>query len=462
MLDAILSDAADGSEATPLWAVTKADFAAWCAERPEPHRRWLEMTKFEAEAGRHALLAAPDGSLAGVLLGLGDKGDLWSFGALANDLPAGDYRIDSALDETLANAAALGWTLGAYRFERYKNGGGEQARLQVPENASLERIACLAGGIHLARDLINTPAADMAPSDLAEAVQSLAREYGANCRVLVGDELLLDQYPAIHAVGRASINLPRLIDLTWGEAEAPMVTLVGKGVCFDSGGLNLKPAQAMAKMKKDMGGAATMIGLAGAIMQAGLPLRLRLLVPAVENSVSASAYRPGDVLQTRKGLTVEVGNTDAEGRIVLADALAEADHEHPDLLIDCATLTGAARVALGPELPALFTNDDELAAGLLSHGQKRNDPLWRMPLYRPYRESLDSKIADINNISDGPFAGAVTAALFLQEFVSETRAYAHIDTYAWNEKTRPGRPQGGEALTLRALFSYIEARYAAT
>ncbi len=456
---AIVASAEADPAAAPLWAVAPGDYQAWLAGRDDAARRWLEAIGYKPEAGRHALLPATDGALAGVVLGLGDTPDLWCFGALATTLPAGDYRLETSHEEALGNDALLGWSLGAYRFERYKSAEGDVARLIAPDNSDLARAEWLAHGIGLARDLINTPAADMAPADLAEVAQGLAGDHGAQCRVLVGDDLLLENYPAIHAVGRASINRPRLIDLIWGEAEQPLVTLVGKGVCFDSGGLDLKSASAMLKMKKDMGGAATVLGLASAIMAAQLPVRLRVLIPAVENAVSASAYRPGDVLQTRKGLTVEVGNTDAEGRIVLADALAEADSERPELLIDCATLTGAARVALGPDLPALFTPDDDLAASLLAAGVAETDPLWRMPLHGGYRDWLDSDIADLNNVSGGPFAGAVVAALFLREFVTETKAHAHIDTYAWNEKSRPGRPRGGEALGLRALFAYLAGRY---
>ncbi|HZD25433.1 MAG TPA: leucyl aminopeptidase family protein, partial [Alphaproteobacteria bacterium] len=284
--------------------------------------------------------------------------------------------------------------------------------------------------------------------------------HGAAHEVIVGEDLLERNYPAIHAVGRAAARAPRLIDLTWGEPDAPKLTLVGKGVCFDTGGLDLKPSAGMLKMKKDMGGAATLLGLASMVMDAGLPLRLRLLIPAVENSVSGAAYRPGDILRTRRGLSVEVGNTDAEGRIVLCDALAEADGEEPALLIDCATLTGAARVALGPDLPALFTDDEALAADLLERGTALSDPLWRLPLHAPYAEKLKSKVADLNNVSDGPFAGAVTAALYLRAFVERTAAWAHIDTYAWNDQARPGRPAGGEPLAMRALFGLIAQRFA--
>jgi leucyl aminopeptidase len=331
----------------------------------------------------------------------------------------------------------------------------------VGEDAAAVRANNIAKAIHLARDLINTPASDLGPAELAETIQAVAEGFGADCRTIVGDDLIAQNYPTIFAVGQASPRAPRMIDLSWGEAGAPRVTLVGKGVCFDTGGLDLKNSAGMLLMKKDMGGAAVMLGVAQAVMASNLPVRLRLLVGAVDNSVSGNAFRPGDVIRTRKGLTVEIGNTDAEGRLVLSDLLAEADREKPDLLIDCATLTGAARVALGPDLPAVFTPDDQLADDLLAAGAAAFDPLWRLPLYRPYREMIDSPIADINNAGAGGFAGAITAALFLQAFVEQTRAWAHVDLYAWNPKDRPGRPKGGEATALRALFAAVERRFAA-
>jgi leucyl aminopeptidase len=313
--------------------------------------------------------------------------------------------------------------------------------------------------VFLARDLVNTPAGDMGPEELAAAAVQVAEKAGACHRVIVGDALLAENYPTIHAVGRASTRAPRLVDIVWGEPGAPKVTLVGKGVCFDSGGLDLKPASGMRLMKKDMGGAAIVLGLAQAIIDAKLGVRLRVLLPCVENSVSGNAMRPMDVIRTRKGLTVEIGNTDAEGRLILCDALAEAATEKPALLIDMATLTGAARVALGPELAALFCNDDALAHGLLEAAEAEADPMWRMPLWRPYRKMLDSKTADLNNVSDGPHAGAITAALYLQEFVDPGIPWAHLDVMAWNPQSRPGRPEGAEATALRALYAHIAQRF---
>jgi leucyl aminopeptidase len=447
--------------ATVIWPVTLADYDAWLATRSSEEQSWLNATGFEAKDGSFALMPGAGGSIDAVVLGLGDGNSIWSFGDLSGALPAGSYYLDDDLAANIATDAVVAWSLGSYVFDQYKDDDRTFAVLVAPSNADIDYATATVNGANLARDLINTPAADMAPGDLAEAASELARKHGGKCQTLVGDELLMENFPAIHAVGRASINYPRLIDLTWGDSEAPKVTLVGKGVCFDTGGLDLKPSAAMLKMKKDMGGAATVLGIAEMVMATKLPVRLRVLIPAVENSVSGAAYRPGDILQTRKGLTVEVGNTDAEGRIVLCDALAEADFEIPDLLIDMATLTGAARVALGTDLPALFTDDDDLAAAFAHQGKDLDDPLWRLPLYTPYRELLNSKIADINNVSEGAFGGAITAALYLKEFVSRTKSWAHIDTYGWNDKARPGRPTGGHPLAMRSIYGLIKDRYGA-
>ncbi len=453
-----LIDAEDG-EAVEIVALAAEGLDDWLGTAPPETANWVRATRFTAKPGTHCLLPAADGRIARVLLGVKPDRDVWAYAGLPGDLPEGDYRLAVGADEATANDAALGWALGAYRFTRYVKPDKPCARLAWPEACDRGQVGDLAAAIGLARDLINTPAEDMGPGELADAAAALAEAHGARCAVIVGDDLLTENFPTIHAVGRAAARPPRLIDLTWGAADAPKVTLVGKGVCFDSGGLDLKPASGMKLMKKDMGGAAQVLGLARAIMGAALPVRLRVLVPAVENSVSGNALRPLDVIRTRKGLTVEVGNTDAEGRLVLADALAAATEEPPELLIDCATLTGAARVALGTDLPALFTPDDALAADLIRHAAAEQDPMWRMPLWAPYRESLDSKVADLNNISDGPYGGAITAALFLQEFVSETPAWAHFDMMGWNLKARPGRPVGGEAMGLRALYATIRERF---
>jgi len=358
-----------------------------------------------------------------------------------------------------ATRAALGWALDTYVFDRYREKVRPSAELVWPARADRAAVLRRAGGVGLVRDLVNTPSADMGPAELAAAARKLAREFKARCGITVGGDLLKKGYPMIHAVGRASDRAPRLIDLTWGRPRDPKVTLVGKGVCFDSGGLDLKGAQGMKQMKKDMGGAAQVLGLARMIMMAGLPVRLRVLIPAVENSVSGNAFRPLDVLKSRKGLTVEIGNTDAEGRLVLADALAEAVSEAPDLVLDFATLTGAARVALGPGLPAMFCNDDALAGELETAGRRDADPVWRMPLFEPYRRTLESKVADLNNIGDMPQGGAITAALFLEAFVASDIPWAHFDVYAWNAARRPGRPEGGEAMAIHAAFEVIENRF---
>ena len=447
MLSHLVSVAGD---AIPITPVTADDLAAVTAGLDAAAARWIGAIGFTAEAGKLALLPDAGGGLARVLVGVTRGDELWALAGLPEALPEGRYRLDPAPDAAAATRLALGWALGCYAFTRYKERKRGLADLSWPKAADRGLVERLARGIALARDLINTPAEDMGPTELAGAVEALAARAGARCRIIAGEALLRENYPTIHAVGRASARPPALADLTWGDAAAPKLTLVGKGVCFDSGGLDLKTAGGMRLMKKDMGGAATLIGLAGAIIDAGLKLRLRLLVPAVENAVSANALRPLDVIRTRKGITVEVGNTDAEGRLILCDALAEADAEKPALLIDMATLTGAARTALGPELPALFSNDEALAAELLRTAEAEQDPLWRLPLWQPYRKMLKSTVADINNVSESAFAGAITAALYLEEFVSAGTPWAHIDTYAWNDAARPGRPEGGEALALRS------------
>ncbi len=446
--------------ATPLWPLTASGLAPWLKGQGATVNAWAANARFTAAPGSYLTVPAPGGALAGVLVGIPETVNLWSFAELPRVLPPGSYCLDPPPAPTAADAAALGWALGSYDFSRYRAPAKPmQATLAWPAAANRKAVERAARATFLVRDLVNTPASDMGPAELADAAAAVAHEAGARLEVIVGEDLLARNYPLVHAVGRASVRPPRLVDIVWGRPDAPKVTLVGKGVCFDTGGLDLKPSSNMALMKKDMGGAATVLGLAQMIMDAGLEVRLRVLIPAVENSVSGNAYRPGDVLATRKGRTVELGNTDAEGRLVLADALTEADGEDPALLIDCATLTGAARVALGPELPALFTPSDDLARDLLRLGDALADPLWRMPLHAPYREYLDSKIADINNAAETPFAGSITAALFLKEFVARTRAWAHIDLYAWNAKAKPGRPVGGEAMAMRALYALVAERH---
>jgi leucyl aminopeptidase len=450
----------DDAGAVPIAVLSKAGLEAWRETAPARERDWAAATGFTGEAGKLALVPDKAGKLGRVLVGLGeDEAAMWALAGLSETLPEGSYRLERGPEGGDPTRIALGWALGTYAFTLYREKKGHPARLVWPEGADRGLAERLAGGICLARDLINTPANDLGPAELAEAAIVVAENAGAKHRVITDDALLAENYPTIHAVGRASSRAPRLVDIVWGDERAPKVTLVGKGVCFDSGGLDLKPASGMRMMKKDMAGAAIMLGLAQAVMAGKLPVRLRVLLPLVENAVSGNAMRPLDIVKTRKGITVEIGNTDAEGRLILCDALAEAATERPQMLVDAATLTGAARVALGPELGALFCNDDALAAGLIEAGAAEDDPLWRMPLWRPYRKLIDSKAADINNVSESPHAGAITAALYLQEFVEPEIPWAHLDIMAWNTRARPGRPEGAEAQTLRALYGYIAGRF---
>jgi len=420
---------------------------------------WAKANGFNGDAGRTLVVPAPDGSVAAALFGIGKahEGRALDTGALAKALPEGDWHF--ATPSGNPAIAALGVMLGGYVFTRYGKKPGKAIRLAAPAGADAACLRRAAQATYLVRDLVNTPTNDMGPDELEEGVRSLARRHKAKVSVVKGDDLLARNFPMIHAVGRASDKAPRLIDMVWGDRNAPKVTLVGKGVCFDTGGLDIKPSAGMLLMKKDMGGAANVIGLASMIMGAGLKVRLRVLIPAVENAIAGNAFRPGDILTSRKGITVEIGNTDAEGRLVLADALALADEEAPDLLIDMATLTGAARVALGPDLPPFYTDDAQLAASLAEASLAQEDPLWRMPLWRPYDAKLSSKVADMNNVTTDGFAGSVTAALFLKRFVENARSWAHFDIFAWNPYDRPHGPAGGEAQGIRALEQVIAQRY---
>ena len=438
------------STSLPVQFVGQPKWRAWLREQSAARRGWIESSGMAGNAGDLALLPGRDGKAAGAVLVLSAKPTLWDFGALATKLPAGTWRLASDTAPVSPTDAAVAIGLGTWRFERYRSKKAKAgAKIIWPQGADKARATAIIESIFMARDLITTPSSDMGPAELAEAAQALGKAHKAKVHVIVGDDLLKQNYPMVHAVGRASSRAPRLIDLTWGRESDPKVTLVGKGVCFDTGGLDLKPATGMLNMKKDMAGAATMMAVASMVMATNLPVRLRLLVPAVENSVSGDAFRPLDILPTRKGLTVEIGNTDAEGRLILCDALAEADREKPDLIVDCATLTGAARVALGPELPALFCNDDATADALLRHGLAERDPLWRLPLHAGYRRQLDSKIADLNNAPDWPFAGAIIGALFLAEFVDKATPWVHLDMMAWNAASRPGRPAAFHAIMSR-------------
>ncbi len=464
-------DAADSS-CRPLWLVRESEADRWYASLPAADRAgvaaWVRANGFRGERGRVLLVPGAAGELAGVAVGVGrlsalteiSPPQLWG---VASQVPSGRYQLAATLTPAAATQAALGWALGRYRFERYKRTPGTPPApvLVAPPGADLALVRRLVEADTLARDLINTPACDLGPAELGAAVAAVASRYGAQFRQVIGDALIAEGLPTIHAVGRAAQAVPRLLDLRFGHS-GPRITLVGKGVCFDTGGLDLKPSSAMALMKKDMGGAACALAVAQLVMDAALPVRLRLLIPAVENSVAGNAFRPGDVLRTRSGVTVEVTNTDAEGRLVLADALALADEERPDLIIDLATLTGAARVALGPELPALYASDDRLAADLATAGRQTADPVWPMPLHVGYEDELSSRVADVVNAPSSPFAGSIVAALFLRRFVAETTPWIHLDLYAWNGKDRPGRPVGGEAQTVRALYAFLRQRYGAS
>ena len=447
--------------ARPIWFVTPATFAKVSARLDKRARAFVKAAGFEPKPGRHIILPSANGA-GGVLFGLEGENDhknAFLPGLLPGVLPAGTYRFANAPHD--ARLAALAFALGAYRFTRYRKAKDKPVRLVVPDGVDGDDISRVAEAVALARDLINTPANDMGPAELEAAARALAKRHGAKVRSIVGDELKKQNFPLIHAVGRAADGkrAPRLIELRWGKAGDPKVTLVGKGVCFDTGGLDLKPESAMLLMKKDMGGAATVLALAHMIMDVGLKLSLRVLIPAVENSVAGDAFRPLDVYPSRKGLNVEIGNTDAEGRLVLADALTLADEETPELLIDIGTLTGAARVALGPELPPFYTDDEALAAEVARYAAAENDPLWRLPLWPRYDQMLDSKTADLNNVASGGMAGSIICALFLKRFVSAAKSWLHFDIYAWTPVAKPGRPEGGECQAARALYALLRARY---
>ncbi len=448
---------APGGTAQPIWFVTPETFQKTCAALEAPARAFVAAAGFEPKAGRHLILPLQDQT--GVLFaleGAGEPKDPFLPGRLAEILPAGSYRFANAPHDP--RLAALGFALGAYRFGRYRKADDKQVRLELPDGVDGAELGRTLEAVTLARDLINTPANDMGPAELEEAARALAKRHGASARAVVGDELLTENFPLIHAVGRAAARAPRLIELRWGNSGDPKITLVGKGVCFDSGGLDIKPESGMRIMKKDMGGAASVLALAHMVMDRKLKVALRVLIPAVENSISGAAFRPLDVYRSRKGLTVEIGNTDAEGRLILADALSLAGEEMPELLIDMGTLTGAARAALGPELPPFYTDDDALAAEVARHAERENDPVWRLPLWQRYESMLDSKIADLNNVANNGFAGSIICALFLKRFVS-AKSWLHFDIYAWNPSSRPGRPEGGECQAARALYALLAARY---
>ncbi len=444
-------------DTTPIQIVAP-DYERWLKRQSRQAKTWLGRVGFSGKPGASAVVPNEDGTMAHAVFVPEPNGGPWAWSMLAGSLPPGSYRLDDAegLD---VDQAALGWALNGYEFTAYREPRRNMAELVWPKGADRAAVTAAAEATFLVRELISTPAGDMGPTALAKAARTLASKHGARVVTTVGDKLLAANYPSIHTVGRAAADAPRLIDLRWGAVDGPKVTLVGKGVCFDSGGLDIKPSAGMRLMKKDMGGAAQVLGLASMIMDAGLPVRLRVLIPAVENAVAGNAFRPLDVIRTRAGTTVEVGNTDAEGRLVLADCLTEASREKPALLLDFATLTGAARVALGTELPALFTNDDAVAEAFHRHGAETYDSVWRMPLHAPYRSLLESNVADLSSTGTTGYAGAITAALFLKEFVGPGVAWAHLDIMAYNTSSRPGRPEGGEAMGMRAAYAVIAERF---
>ncbi|MBX3511670.1 MAG: leucyl aminopeptidase family protein [Hyphomonadaceae bacterium] len=446
--------------AVPIHALRSGEWKAWIERHSETMRRLAAAHDFHAQNGRILLVPATDGAIERVLFGVGEKANAMVMGALAQHLPAGDYRIASAPREFSATNVAIAWGLGAYAFERYKKRKRPAPRLAAPEGADMAEAERIVAASWLARDLVNTPTNDMGPEALQAAVFAVAEAHGAVLEAIVGDDLITQNYPLIHAVGRAAAQAPRLLHLSWGKSDAPRLALVGKGVTFDTGGLDIKPSAGMRMMKKDMGGAAHALALAQIVMSAKLPVKLDLFLPVVENAIGGDAFRPGDVIKSRLGPTIEIDNTDAEGRLILADALARASEDKPALLVDFATLTGAARTALGPELPPFYANDEALAAELAQASGETCDPIWRMPLWDNYESDMDSPIADLKNTGDGAFAGSIYAALFLRRFVAAP-AWVHFDIFAWAPKERPARPAGGEAQALRATWRVIRQRFGA-
>ena len=448
-----------GAAAVPVHMIDRASFAKKSAKLPAATRRWLATVGFDGKPDTHALLADATGRLSAVWAGVHGVQHPFALASLPRALPPGRYRLGDAGLAADDQAAALSWELGSYVFDLYKPARREAAELMLAPSAAATRGLLMAAAIAATRDLVNTPAEHMGPAELAEAARMVAEQHGASFKQTVGEALLKAGFPAVHAVGRASTRAPRLIELNWGQPKHPKLTLVGKGVCFDSGGLDIKGADGMRLMKKDMGGAANVLGLASLVMALNLPVRLQVLIPAVDNAIAGNAYRPGDVIKTRSGLHIEIGNTDAEGRVILCDALAYAAEGRPDLLIDMATLTGAARVALGQQLPALFCRRMDLARALVDGGLALHDPLWHLPLWPDYHVGIESDIADIVNTGRSQLGGAINAANFLADFVPAAIDWLHIDLSAWNDSARPGRPVGGEAQTVRTLLAYLESRF---
>ena len=442
----------------PIHIVFQSDFKEWQDKQAESIQNWIQTACFKPKPNQHLCIPNAQGNLDSVLVITDRENTIWALGNCHALLPEGNYHIVT-LNDSEEDSFLLGWGMGSYQFTKYKKSKSKLCKLSIANAKNKNTIKALLNAIKVVRDLVNTPAADMMPQHILEQSQSITDDFEVKLLDCVGDELLKENFPTIHAVGRASIHPPRMIQLNWGSSKHPKVTLIGKGVSFDSGGLDIKSAQGMRNMKKDMGGAAHAIGIATAIMQMNLPIQLQVLIPAVENAISSNAFRPGDVLTSRCGKTIEIENTDAEGRLILCDAISKAVEGNPDIIIDFATLTGAARVALGTEVPAFFTNDDAIAEDLMHAAEKVKDPIWQLPLHKPYRYLLNSDIADISNCSIGGFGGAITAALFLKEFVPDTTCWVHFDVMAWNTRNRPGRPKGGEAMGLRTVVEFIQNRY---
>lgn len=448
---------AETQGATKLLPLDQEQLHHWLDGQPEATRAWVNANGFSAKPFSFCAVPNDDGSLAYVIYGVSETPGIWSLSKAPQALPLGVYALDCGWDDELKRTVALGWALGSYQFNRYKSTSESWSQLVWQDES--ESLLAQVSATARVRDLINLPPDDMMPPEMASEAKSLAEQYGARFSQLIGDELLTAHYPAIHAVGRASVHAPRLLKLEWGDEDKPLLALVGKGVCFDSGGLDLKPSSAMRFMQKDMGGAAHVLGLAELVMANRLNVRLEVWIPSVENAVAGNAFHPGDILETRKGISVEVDNTDAEGRLVLCDAIADACVKKPDLLIDFATLTGAARVAVGTEIACFFSSDEGLSAELTQAGAVLEDETWRLPLHRPYRSKLDSQAADIVNAASDGMGGAITAALFLEEFVDADVPWIHFDMMAWNTRSRPGRPLGGEAMGMRAMFEVLQTRY---
>ncbi|MFN7097900.1 MAG: leucyl aminopeptidase family protein [Gammaproteobacteria bacterium] len=442
-----------------VYPIKKADFATWLTDQTEHDKNWLTTMGFSADSNKACLLPNQQGKLAKVIYVAEHFDGLWQLAGLPAQLPAGIYQLHG-LSTAQYELAACGWGLAVYKFTLYKTQkNGQQAILFLPKEINATAIESQIDATNLVRDLVNIPAENMGPAELAMTAEMLATSFEADIKYIIGDELLEKNFPAIHAVGRGSKKAPQLIDMIWGDATHPKVTIVGKGVCFDSGGYDIKTASGMRLMKKDMGGAAQALGLAQWIMASKLPIRLRVIIGAVENMISGNAYRPGDIIPTRKGLNVEIGNTDAEGRVVLSDCLALASEDKPEIIIDFATLTGAGKIGLGPDVPSLFSNNNELAQQIESISMQCDDLVWHMPLHKPYREYIDSSFADLSNDSSSPYAGAITAALFLNEFVDATIPWLHFDIMAWNMKSRAGRPEGGDAMGMRAVYYYLRNKW---